>query len=106
MTIYKVRVTDENFQPITAVVTYTDLNGTVVGQENITERETTLNPALLDNENTFSVSFSARGFYDFDTDKYHLAEVSDITLQRKPSNTLAIVGGVSILAALLLLFKK
>lgn len=103
---YNVRVTDEAFRPIKATVVYSDLNGKVTGSEviPISASEYTLSDTLL--QDAFTVTFTAPGYYDFDVDKYHLADSSDITLQAKPTETLAIVGGIAVLGIVALFFKK
>ncbi len=106
MNSLSVKVTDQDFNPIEAVVYYTDINGASVGSEYIPAGSPyTLNPGFVDNDATFSVSFTSQGFYDFDTDKYHLADFSDITLQRKPNHGIEIVAGAAILAILAFFYK-
>lgn len=103
---YVVKVTDEEFRPIASVVEYSDIAGNVVVIEQIPATEHTLDNGYIDDERTFGLAFKAPGYYDFDTDKYHLVDVQDITLQRKPTHTTEIVAGAAIVLILAWIFKK
>jgi len=103
---YIVKVTDEEFIPIDSTVTYKDVNGSTVGSEHIPAGVSfALSDTLLHHPDTFDLEFASPGYYDFSVIETQLADFSDITLQRKPSQGIEAIAGAAILAILAFFYK-
>jgi hypothetical protein len=82
----QVKITTQDYEPLSGSVQYVDFSNAPVGEQSIPKGGAALDPALLGK--SFTLVFSADGFYDFDSPAFNLSDSIFITLYKKPQNLL------------------